>query len=376
VTGAVSFRSTVSAICCACLLLVAACSSSRPSKGATAIALPPLQIGLSYGDTLTTLSSEQLGAQLDDAVTLGARWVRTDLEWAQVQPASATEFDWSAFDAVEVAARDRGLSLLPIIDTTPPWARPKGCTTSWCAPADPSQFAAFANSAVRRYAPQGVHTWEIWNEPNVEATWQPAPRASAYVTLLRQTVPAMRNADARLYLISGSLASNAGRQGVSQLTFLKQFCALGGNRLVDAVGYHPYSFPVLATNPVEWNAWSKIASTRPSFRSILTASGTPDLPVWLTEYGAPTNGPGALATNDNVNVAEHPDHVSEAYQADMATVSIKAAIGTPGVGALFWYSDRDLGDNPDTTENFYGLRRAGGSVKPAFAALQAAIAAR
>ncbi len=336
----------------------------------------PLRIGLSYGDTLTTLTAQQLGTQLDDAVRLGAGIVRTDLEWDRVQPTGAENFDWSSFDRVVVAARARGLDVLPILDTTPPWARTKGCPTAWCPPADPAYFATFAAAAVGRYASQGIHTWEIWNEPNAKGTWQPAPDTSAYVTLLRKAAPVMRGADPTAFLISGSLASNAGHQGISQLDFMKRFCALGGNHLVDAIGYHPYSFPVLATNPVDWNAWSKIATTSESFRSILKGAGTPDLPIWLTEYGAPTNGPGALATDDNNNIAQHPDHVSEAYQADMATVSIKAALQTPGVGALFWYSDRDIGDNPDSTENFYGLRRVSGSAKPAFAALEAAIAAR
>jgi polysaccharide biosynthesis protein PslG len=266
--------------------------------------------------------------------------------------------------------------VLPIIDTTPPWARSPGCASPWCPPRDPSDFAAFTTAAVERYAPRGIHTWELWNEPNAKTSWQPAPDTARYVTLLHKTVPAIRSADAKAFIIAGSLASSTGSQGIAQLDFLTQFCRLGGNRLVDAIGYHPYSFPVLANNPVGWNAWSKIATTHQSFRSILKAAGTPDLPIWLTEYGAPTNGPGALATNDNNNISQHPDHLSESYQADMATASVPAAVDTPGVGALFWYSDRDLGDDPRTTENFYGLRRASGSAKPAFATLQAAIAAR
>ena len=52
---------------------------------------------------------------------------------------------------------------------------------------------------------------------------------------------------------------------------------------------------------------------------------------------------------------------------------MKAALDTPGVTALFWYTDRDLGSDQSTSENFFGLRRADGTAKPAFHALQSAI---
>jgi hypothetical protein len=67
------------------------------------------------------------------------------------------------------------------------------------------------------------------------------------------------------------------------------------------------------------------------------------------------------------------DHAKEAFQAELATDSVQAALDTTGVGALFWYTDRDLGTDPSTTENFFGLRRADGTPKPAYYALQSAI---
>jgi hypothetical protein len=143
---------------------------------------------------------------------------------------------------------------------------------------------------------------------------------------------------------------------------------------VDAIGYHPYSFPVPPGYAAPWNAWAQIASTTRSFQSVLASYGASDKSIWLTEYGAPTDGPGAGATSTTYNLNASPDHVDEALQAQMATDSVSLAEASPIIGALFWYSYQDLGTDPSTTENFYGLRRFDASPKPAYGALQAAVA--
>ena len=58
----------------------------------------------------------------------------------------------------------------------------------------------------------------------------------------------------------------------------------------------------------------------------------------------------------------------------MATDSVALAAASSIIGPLFWYSYQDLGTDPSNAENFYGLRRFDGSAKPAYGALQTAIA--
>lgn len=334
-----------------------------------------LDLGISFGDTLVWLDDQDLAAALDDVTALHMGWIRLDLSWDDVQPDNASSYNWSRFNGVVRAAQARGLSLLPVIAYTPGWARPAGATSATWAPADPAQFAAFAAAAVRRYAPQGIHTWEIWNEPNLKGYWKPTADAQAYVKLLSLTVAAMRSCDPQVFIVSGGLAPAATANGnISQLQYLASMCALGANRLVDAIGYHPYSYPVTPQNPVQWNAWAQIATTTTSFRSILAQYGTPSLPIWGTEYGAPTGGPGTAATAEGYAQATRPFHVDEAFQAILATDSVEAALSTPGVRALFWYTNKDLSTDESTPQNFFGLRRADGTPKPAFYALQSAIA--
>jgi hypothetical protein len=176
---------------------------------------------------------------------------------------------------------------------------------------------------------------------------------------------------------AASATSAAGRSGdIGQLEFLRAFGEAGGLRYVDAVGYHPYSYPVPPQHEADWNAWSQLASTPTSFATVLRSLGFPRMKIWITEYGAPTDGPGLVATTSTYHLDQHrsPDHVTEALQAVMATESVRLAQQSPLVGALFWYTQTDAGTDAADRENFFGLRRSDGSPKPAYQALQKAIA--
>ena len=159
------------------------------------------------------------------------------------------------------------------------------------------------------------------------------------------------------------------------IDFLNGLYANGAQHYFDAVAFHPYSFPVPPAYPADWNAWSKIATTNPSIYSIMSSHGDGGKKIWITEYGAPTNGPGPIATASNFNLDGSPDHVDEAYQANLAINFIQAVSSSPWIGPAFWYSYIDDGTSTSTTENFYGLLRADGSQKPAFTSIKQAIAA-
>ena len=317
-----------------------------------------------------------MDSELNDAVQLGVGWVRLDLAWDDIQPVSQSSFNWSAFDRIVTEANARHLSLLPILDYTPGWARDSSCGSDKCAPANPSQFAAFAAAAVSRYAPLGIHTWEIWNEPNITVFWQPAPNPTRYVTLLKATSAAIRSIDPGATLVSGGLSPSATTGGnISPVDFLTAFCQQGGQQVVDAIGFHPYSFPVPPSYKADWNAWQQIADTPSNLAGVLASHGAAGKKIWLTEYGAPTNGPGVGATSSDLKLGQSPDHVDEALQATLATDSVAMASKSTNIDALFWYSYQDLGTNAGNTENFYGVRRFNGTPKPAYAALQQAIGA-
>lgn len=338
-----------------------------------------VRMGVSYGDTLTWKSDADMARGLDDAVAVGAKWVRMDLSWNNIQPDSPYTYSWHRFDRVAEAAKARGLKMLPVIAYTPKWARVADCTAGQnCAPADPEIFAAFAKMAAERYSAMGIHTWEVWNEENI-GFWRPAPDPKAYTELLRATSQALRAADPKAYVVMGGLAvsrTSAAARRMSQTDFLAAVCKLGGNKYVDAVGYHPFNFPALpSATPGTGTTFERISSFRENLVGILDKYGTPELPIWLTETGAPTSGPGA-ASDGKVNPPD-TTHVTEARQAEIATDTVPAVLANPHVGAMFWYTDQDQAVAADKKKRslYYGMRRYDGTKKPSFEALKAAIAA-
>lgn len=310
-------------------------------------------------------------ARLDDMVSLGVGWIRFDIDWASVQPQNSSTFDWAGIDALVSAANSRNIKMLPILDFTAPWARPSNCTnTNKCAPRDPAEFATFAAEVVKHYAPKGIHDWEIWNEPNTKFFWQPFADAGAYTDLVKATYTAIKSVDPSANVIAGSMAPAATASGnISPFDFLNSIYQNGGKDYFDSVSFHPYSFPVLASYSASWNAWQQMFAGN-SLRSLMSANGDDAKRIWITEFGAPTGGPGALADVGNYNLSQSPDHVTEDLQTQMFTDSFSLFNTYSWAGPMFWYSYKDLGTTNDTIENFFGIIRFDGSPKPIYSVMK------
>jgi hypothetical protein len=333
-------------------------------------------VGIALGDTLPGLADADVHRELGDLRRLGVTWVRVDLVWARVE-ATRGGYDWSEFDQIVLAANAARLRILVTVVTAPPWARRAECKEElWCAPREAPPFALFVARAVRRYSHLGVHFWEVWNEPNLQNFWKPAPDPVVYTRLLAAAQQEVQTYDPHGVVVSGGLGSISGRQDLDPLTFLRDVYQLGGRSYFDILGIHPYSFPVLASTYEPWSLWARLFSTPRSLSDVMNEYGDRGKEVWITEFGAPTEGPGARATAHDYNLRNHPDHVDEALQAAMVTDAIRVYRNTPRVTGFFWYSYRDLGTSRETNENFFGLLRADGSKKPAYWAFAHSLAAQ
>jgi len=355
-------------------------NSSATSSSVTATTRPLAQssssisdaFGFSVGESLLGSSSSTLNAALSDMASFGIGRLRFDIEWSHVQPNNSGQYYWGNIDALVAAATAHNIKLLAILDYTPTWAEDPACVSTVaadrCPPASSTQYAAFAQAAVNRYVPEGVTDWEIWNEPNVSGSWQPGADAAAYTALLKSAYTAIKAAQPSAFVITGGLspAATAG-SSISPIDFLTQLYADGAQGYFDAVGDHPYSYPAMPLYEQPWNAWSQMASTTPSLRSIMIANGDADKTIWLTEYGAPTDGPGVLESSaTDTTFAGSPDHVTEALQATMLAQAIGAVQQYPWAGPMFIYGYKDYGTDPSTVENFFGIVRNDESTKPAY----------
>ncbi len=332
--------------------------------------------GIAAGSSLTSLSKSELDARFEQLRQLGVGWVRFDVEWNNIQPDNASGYRWEAYDRVVSAATAKQLNVLGIIDYTPAWARSRECPDNpKCKPADPETYAKFAADAASHYSGYGVNCWEIWNEPNNHDFYQPKPNLDSYSKMLELAAKAIKNVNSSAFVVSGS-TSPAASDGtnISPIDFVSGLYSRGVNKYIDAIGHHPYTFPAPPDTAGD-HAWNQMAATSKSIHSIMVNNGDSSKKVWITEFGSPTGGPGDVATLANYTTQHDVWHVDEALQAATVTSATNLFKSYTWVGLFFWYSYKDAGTTPDTNENFFGLVRADGSLKPAYYSYKAAIAA-
>jgi hypothetical protein len=313
---------------------------------------PASRKGINAGD-LRRLSASALSTAVDDLVALGVSWVRMDFPWSEIE-STRGEFNMRGLDAAVRALGSRGIGVLAIIDYAPSWAN--GGNGQMYPPTNATDFATYAAFLVRHFAPMGVHTWEIWNEPNLKVYWATGADPGRYTQLLKAAYLAIKAADSSAIVITGGLAPAASSGGdLTPMDFLTGIYANGGRGFFDAVADHPYTYPAMPDDKSGGAYWWDAMN---DLRAIMTAHGDADKSIWMTEYGAPTNGPAPAR------------FVSESNQAVMLTKAYTMSANYEWAGPLFWYALHDAGTSTTTVENFFGILRFNGSRKPAYSALQ------
>lgn len=311
---------------------------------------------------------------LDSVRDMGSKWVRLSITWSGIETSKGI-YNWDATDVAIAKVQARGMKVLGKIGYTPQWARPAGTTNDKYAPVNLNDYADFARAAAQRYAPKGVHYWEIWNEPNITNFWKdsvanPNPNPSRYAQLLIGANDAIKSVDSGAVVITGgtSPTGTTTTANMNPRDFLSAVYAYNGGAVkgkFDAVGHHPYCFDSTGcpNSYHEMNAWSEMVDTPVSLRSIMTQNGDGAKKIWATEFGAPTGGNAPIVT--------------ESDQARMVNDTFNKWSTYAWAGPLFWYQPRDL-NTSDTSdrERHFGLLRTDFSKKPAWTAFQtSAIAA-
>jgi polysaccharide biosynthesis protein PslG len=322
---------------------------------------PRSRAGIAADGKIHNFPAPERMRYFDSLRTAGVGWVRLGVYWAVIQRRGPRSYDWAPFDRVVRAARRRGLALLGTIVYTPAWARPAGSKAS-APPTNVRDFATFAARAARHFRVRGVHAYEIWNEPNLAASWPGGPDPARYTELLRQAYRAIKRADPKATVVSAGLSPYGAYGAVeagamNPLTFLEQMYANGARRSMDAVGWHPYNFP-WGLGYFTWSAWSQMSETAPSARSIMRANGDAKKKIWATEWGAPT---GTSARS-----------MSEAAQAQLIADGLAKLTTWSWAGPSFLYSFRDFGTNLLDHEENFGIVHHDWSAKPAYAAFRTA----
>jgi polysaccharide biosynthesis protein PslG len=312
----------------------------------------PAQLGMCI--RITDVDATTVNREFDLMAAMKVTWVRADFDWSAIE-SQRGQFNWAYPDRVVQEASARRMTVVALIAYTPDWARPHG-TTSHTPPDRVSDYADFAKAAAARYAPLGVRTWEIWNEPNTSEFWQPRPDPDRYGGLFRAAAVAIRASDPGATLLTGGItrgADAAGGATISQTTYLEHLYANGTAQLANAVAVHPYSFPWLPTehSPSLVGGFHDL----PTLRSLMVRHGDAGKKIWITEFGAATG--------------TAPDAMSATGQAKTIVQARRQVQYWDWAGPLIYYELRDEGtDRSDIQQNF-GLVRRDLSLKPAAKAL-------
>jgi hypothetical protein len=334
--------------------------TTPPTTPATTPPPPPPQgviagskVGIDEAYNPLWESTANLNADLDAIKASGAAWVSWDFDWSAVQDGGPNSYNWALLDRGVAAANARGLQILAIPDYTPSWARPAGTDNKY-PPTRNADYVAFVQAAVARYAPQGVHHWAIWNEPNNPSFWKPNPDVAAYATLLKATYPAIKTLDPTATVLTGGTAPSG--DPLSPADWLAGLYANGAQGSFDAVNHHPYAgLPSAPATIAPWNSFQQTLD----LHNLMVSHGDGNKHVWGTEAGAYTG----TATGA----------VDAATQAQFITQYLQIWNSWTFTGPLFIYELRDAGTDPTNSEDNWGLQTPNHTPKPAWAAFTSAI---
>jgi hypothetical protein len=286
------------------------------------------------------------------------QWVRFQVLWENIQADGPDTYDWNAYDQTFAQLRESGIKPIGVLNGAPGWARVPGCRSGGCPPADPASFARFAAAAAERYQGQVV-AWEVWNEPNLNTAWAPSPDPLAYQRLLAGAYPAIKTADPAATVVSAGLSPAGYEEGVSfdPVSYLDAFYRAGAAGTFDALGWHPYLYPEEMGRFELDSAWSQMADTPVSARSLMVENGDGDKKIWATEFGVSTS-PASYTEETQARTLAHAVQLWRTY--DFA-------------GPFIVFNYRDKAENPADRQGYYGIVHPDDSPKPAVAELEAAI---
>jgi len=240
-----------------------------------------------------------------------------------------------------------------------PWA------LSFCPPDTPADFATFAGTVVARYP--AIQYWEIWNEPNTQNFWRPAPDPARYVDLLKLAYAAVKAANPKAVVVLGGLSPGIGSGQINTMSatsFLDAVYQDGGKPYFDAVGFHPYNG---AASPDTY-----LSDYVSSLHDVMTQNGDGNKAIWVTEIG------WFVGSGSNVTESDQANYLSSAFT---------ILYNLPYVESVYWYNLRDYSNQPPVNQPppsvcgpapsgapvDYGLYRFDGSARPAADAFKGAV---
>jgi hypothetical protein len=271
-------------------------SDTNPLRKGVALAAPSVDMDTYLPIVLNNYSARTIfgvemfditeGGGLNEIAAAGATYIRHNssddseppfdgLIWTAVEPDKGDR-NWGALSEMETQltnADERGMEVIQIVRSTPPWARLD--PNSPCGPIKPSEYAAFGqfmHDAVKRYSapPYNVKYWELYNEPDypnippytelygkMYGCWgiesDPYYGGSAYGEMLKVVYHYIKSADPFAQVLVGGLLLDCDPRGIPSPCdivghsnkapkFLEGILKSGAGNSFDGVSFHAYDY--------------------------------------------------------------------------------------------------------------------------------------
>ncbi|ESR25305.1 SDR family NAD(P)-dependent oxidoreductase [Lutibaculum baratangense] len=270
---------------------------------------------------------ERVEESLKRMRAVGAHRLRTHLSWAEFHAESGREwYDWL------IPKLSAEVDLLPSIHYTPPSISETGRSSG--PPRDLGALAQFVDEIIGRYP--GLHTLELWNEPNnlLDWDWRVDPDWLKFCTMMGRAAHWARERGRRVVL---------GGPCPNDMNWLRLMGERGVLGVIDVMGVHGFPGTWDSEEGV-WTGWPGLIETvRDTMRPF-----NDEAEIWITEAGYATW------------------RCDAANQAQRFLDALKAP-----ADRLYWYSLQDLqphvavqeGHRFDERHYHMGLYDPGGSPK-------------
>jgi hypothetical protein len=255
--------------------------------------------------------------------------------------------------------RRHGIRVSLMLTGAPRWAN-GGRSSEW-APRRPSDFAAFARAASRRYP--RVRLWQIWGEPSRQRNFKPLPRFEAtgprrYARILDAAYLSLKRQSRRNLVIGGNTFTTG---DVSPRQFIRSMRLPGGRPpRMDLYGHNPFTArePALRKGP--------LGHGYADFSDLDTLAG------WIDRnLGRRRGRPIRLFLSEFTLPTDHPNHefnfwVTREVQARWLKAALRITRRWSRIYALGWIGLYDDPPREDGLEVNRGLLTHTGERKPSY----------
>jgi polysaccharide biosynthesis protein PslG len=292
----------------------------------------------------------------------GFHWIRQEFPWEDIEIHGPGDFEdrrhdpprsaWEKYDHIVDLAEAYDIEIIARLSNPPAWSRVAGDDAGPFAPPDDlDAYGDFVEAVVRRYKGR-IHTYQIWNEPNIYPEWGERPvNAAEYVELLKVGYTRAKAIDPDVVIVAGALAAtielDRHPHGLTDALFLQQMYDAGAAPYFDVLSMQGYG---LWSGPHDRRMQPRVINfSRPLYiRDVMVRNGDAEKPIWLSEMAwnaLPPESPLAPAYG-RVSLEQQARYAVLAYE------RLQSEWPWAGV-ACYWFLKQADESERDTSPQYY-----------------------